>query len=158
LPRWNEVSSNSLEDKETKLISHRPLDFEVYRFNVRLFIGMMLAGIFDSYFSTLVKGGIKGLEKLAEQNAAFLYPYYWIWMIESFMRKFNENVNNYTILAKLNVGAKLDEREKDFINNIQIGDFNVASRAEDGSIKGLGVIGYVVLVRHKRGQTNVVAL
>ena len=90
------------EDKEIKLIAHRPLDFEeVYRYNVRLFIGMMLAGIFDGYFSTLVKGGIKGLKKLAEQNAAFLYPYYWIWMIETFVRRLNENEHNYIILKKL---------------------------------------------------------
>ena len=42
------------DGKEIKMIAHRPLDFEeVYQFNLRLFIGMMLAGIFDGYFSTV---------------------------------------------------------------------------------------------------------
>lgn len=147
------------EDKEIKLIAHRPLDFEeVYRYNVRLFIGMMLAGIFDGYFSTLVKGGIKGLKKLAEQNAAFLYPYYWIWMIETFVRRLNENEHNYIILKKLYTLKKLDKIEEDFINSIQIGSFNVASRDDNGKINGLSIIGYVVLVRHNRGQSKVSAL
>jgi len=65
------------DGNEIKLITHRPLDFEeVYRFNIRLFIGMTLAGIFDGYFITLFKNGIKGLRNLAEKNAAFLYAYY----------------------------------------------------------------------------------
>jgi hypothetical protein len=147
------------DGNEIKLIAHRPLDFEeVYRFNVRLFIGMMLAGIFDSYFSTLVKDGIKGLRNLAEKNAAFLYPYYWIWMIETFVRKLNEDEHNYLILDKLFKGAKLDKREEDFINSMKIGAFNVASTDPNGKITGLSALGYVVLIRHIRGQSSITAL
>ena len=34
----------------------------------------------------------------------------------------------------------------------------MASKDENGEIKGLSIIGYVVLVRHNRGQSNVSAL
>jgi hypothetical protein len=58
--------------RETKLIAHRPLDFEeVFSYNRSIFIAMMFAGMFDAYFTTLIKKGIMGLEKLASQNSMF---------------------------------------------------------------------------------------
>ena len=65
---------------------------------------MMLAGIFDAYFSTMVKGGIKGLTELAKTNPAFLYPYYWIWMVESFSTKLGARHDGFGLLRKLYEG------------------------------------------------------
>lgn len=147
------------DKNENKLVSHRPLDLvDVYGFNTRLFIAMMLAGIFDGYFSTLVKGGIKGLSDLASQNSAFLYPYYWIWMIETFQKNISKMEDGYQVLEKLYGGFELDTNEETFINGLQIGDFNVASKDENGKINGLSLLGYVVLIRHQRGQTDISAL
>jgi hypothetical protein len=56
---------------------------------------------------------------------------------------------------KLYTLKKFDKLEEDFINSIQIGSFNVAYRDENGEINGLSILGYVVLVRHNRGQSKV---
>ena len=115
----------------------------------------MLAGIFDAYFSTMVKGGIKGLTELAKTNPAFLYPYYWIWMVESFSTKLGARHDGFGLLRKLYEGVKLKNDEEKFIKSIKFGDFNVASEDENGNINGLSKLGYVVLVRHNRGHSHI---
>jgi hypothetical protein len=70
----------------------------------------------------------------------------------------NEDEHNYLILDKLFKGIKLDKREEEFINRMKIGSFNVASTGTDGKITGLSALGYVVLIRHIRGQSTVIAL
>jgi hypothetical protein len=144
------------DKNEVKLITHKVLDLEeVLKFSLRLFISMMLAGIFDAYFSTLLKGGIKGLTELAKINPSYLYPYYWIWMVESFSKKLNDRQDGFNLLRKLYNGGKLENDEEKFIKGIKFGDFNVASEDENGNINGLSNLGFVVLIRHSRGQSHV---
>ena len=101
------------DTKEFKLISHRPLDFEaVYLFNPKLFIAMMFAGIFDSYFNTLIQHGLKGIQKLAKQNPAFLYTLKLVWTIEAAISLVNE-VYGYDILEKLYHQQQLDAQEEE---------------------------------------------
>jgi hypothetical protein len=150
------VDYSYYDKSEIKLIAHKILNFEeIYRFSTRLFIAMMTAGIFDAYFSTLVKGGIKGLTELAKKNPAFLYPYYWLWMIEEFTMKLNVRQDAYRILKKLYEGVSLEQDEKVFIKNIEYGDFSVTAKDEQGNIIGLSRLGYAVLMRYRRGQNTI---
>jgi len=141
------------DGRESKLIAHRPLDFEdVYNYNRNIFIAMMFAGMFDAHFTTLIKNGIKGLEKLASQNSAFLYPAYFIYMIERFAKELDNE--GYKILDKLLAEKPLEQNELEYIKRIGFGDFKIVAEDEHGNF-GLTVLGYAVLVRHKRGQSHI---
>jgi hypothetical protein len=144
---------------EVKLISHRPLDLEaVCRFNLKLFIAMMFAGIFDSYFNTLIQGGLKGIQELAKQNPAFLYTIKWLWTIEAAISWLNENNKNnqgYKILEKLYRLQQLNEQEKELAKKMHIGGFTLVAEDESYNINGLTHFGYIVLQRYKRGQTHI---
>jgi hypothetical protein len=76
-------------------------------------------------------------------------------MIETLTNKLNTRQDAYQILKNLYEGISLKQDERDFIKDIQCGDFSVASIDEDGNINGLSRLGYVILVRYKRGQNNV---
>jgi hypothetical protein len=149
---FKDIFSYNGEVSSAKGVAHRPLDFEeVFSYNRSIFIAMMFAGMFDAYFTTLIKKGIKGLEKLASQNSAFLYPAYFIWMIENFAKRLDDK--GYQILQKILDGATLDRLESDYVKGISIGDYKVALEDEQGC--GLTFLGYAVLVRHKRGQSHI---
>jgi hypothetical protein len=138
---------------EHKLISHRPLDFRlVYEFNKRLFIAMMCAGIFDTYFNSLILSGIKGIQELAEQNAAFLAVRKWVWLIETAISWLNRNSQGYTILEKLRKLQELNEQEKELAKKMHVGGFTLVAEDDDCNITGLSNVGYIILQRHKRGQ------
>lgn len=138
---------------EQKLISHRPLDFAlVYEFNKRLFVAMMCAGIFDSYFNTIIFGGIKGIQELAKQNAAFLTVLKWVWTIETAISWLDRNTEGYTVLEKLFNLQELDEQERKLAKEMHVGGFTLVAEDELGNITGLSNFGYIVLQRHRRGQ------
>jgi hypothetical protein len=144
---------------EFKLISHRPLDFEaVCKFNIKLFIAMMFAGIFDSYFNTLIKGGLKGIQELAKQNPAFLYTIKWLQTIEAAISCVNENNKNnqaYKVLEKLYWSQQLNEQEKELAKKMHIDSFTLVDEDESCNINGLTYLGYIVLQRYKRGQSHI---
>jgi hypothetical protein len=90
------------DGEEHKLISHEPLDLEkVYDFNHKLFIAMMFAGLFDSYFNTLLNGGLKSIQELWRRNPAFLYALKYVWLIETAISWLNDHTQGYAILDKL---------------------------------------------------------
>ena len=78
---------------------------------------MMFAGIFDSYFNTLIQHGLKGIQKLAKQNPAFLYTLKLVWTIEAAISLVNE-VYGYDILEKLYHQQQLDAQEEDLQKNV----------------------------------------
>jgi hypothetical protein len=138
---------------EHKLNSHRPLDFElVYEFNTKLFVAMMCAGIFDSYFNTIIFGGIKGIQELANQNAAFLTVLKWVWTIETAISWLDSNKQGYTVLEKLFNLQELDEQERKLAKEMHVGGFTLIAEDEMCNVTGLSNFGYIVLQRHWRGQ------
>jgi hypothetical protein len=138
---------------EQKLISHKPLDFElVYEFNKRLFVAMMCAGIFDSYFNTIIFGGIKGIQELAKQNAAFLTVLKWVWTIETAISWLDKNKEGYNVLEKLFNLQELDEQERKLAKEMHVGGFALVAEDERCNITGLSNFGYIVLQRHRRAQ------
>jgi hypothetical protein len=76
-------------------------------------------------------------------------------MVESFSKKLNDRQDGFNLLRKLYNGGKLENDEEKFIKGIKFGDFNVASEDENGNINGLSNLGFVVLIRHSRGQSHV---
>lgn len=142
--------------EEFKLISHRPLDFErVYSFNHMLFVAMMFAGIFDSYFNTLIHENLKGIQELAAKNPAFLYTLKWVSILERLIKKVELNDKGYETLGKLYSGQKLDNKERMFADTLQIGDFSLPAKDENGNMSGLTQLGYAALTRFRRGQSNI---
>lgn len=98
------------------MISHHQLDLEqVYAFNPDLLVAIISAGIYDSYFTTILDRGFSGIKELADRNPAFLYPLNWIWRLETAISWLNENRDGYKILDKLLRRQRLDTSEKDFI-------------------------------------------
>jgi hypothetical protein len=143
------------DTNEFKLISHRPLDLEaVYLFKPKLFIAMMFAGIFDSYFNTLLQVGLKGIQKLAKQNPAFLYTLKLVWTIEAAISLVNE-VHGYAVLEKLYHQQQLDAQEEELAKKMHIGGFSLTTEDKNDTIDGLSGLGYIVLQRFKRKQIDI---
>ncbi len=141
--------------EEVKLISHRPLDFEsVYSFNHMFFVAMMFAGIFDSYFNSLIHQNLKGIQELAAKNPAFLYTLKWVSILERLIKKVELNDKGYEILGKLYSGRDLDNKESEFADTLQIGDFSLPYKDENGNMSGLTQLGYAALTRFRRRQLN----
>lgn len=144
------------DSNEYRLISHRPLDFEiVYRFNSKLFVAMMSAGIFDGYFNTLIEGGLEGIQNLAKKNPAFLSTLHWVWRIETAISSLNENKIGYVILEKLFNLEELNEHEIALTRKMHVRDYTLYSEDENHNIDGLSILGYIVLQRYKRKQTEI---
>jgi hypothetical protein len=142
--------------KELKLIAHRPLDLEmVYKFNRDLFLAILSAGVFDSYFTTVISSGLKGIEELAKRNQALLYPLKWFWRYEAAISWINENPYGYKILEKLFNQEQLDQHETDLAKKMHVGDFTLVAEDENCNINGLSYFGYIILERYKKGQTDI---
>jgi hypothetical protein len=141
-------------EKESKLISHNPLDLEqVYVFNPDMLIAVLSAGIFDGYFTTIIQKGLKGIEELSNRNPAFLYPLKMIWKVETSMAWLNENKEGYSILEKISEGQVLDDSEKAFLRKMSENHLDLVATDEHTGEYGLNYIGYFVLKRFRRGNS-----
>jgi hypothetical protein len=115
---------------------------------------MMFAGIFDSYFNTLLQVGLKGIQKLAKQNPAFLYTLKLVWTIEAAISLVNE-VHGYAVLEKLYHQQQLDAQEEELAKKMHIGGFSLTTEDKNDTIDGLSGLGYIVLQRFKRKQIDI---
>ncbi len=61
------------------------------------------------------------------------------------MKKVELNDREYEILGKLYGGQELDNKEKKFADTLQIGDFRLAAKDENGNMSGLTQLGYAGL-------------
>ena len=139
--------------QEIKLISHRPLDIEkVFEFNHDLYVAIMAAGTFDSYFSTIIENGIKVIKDAITKNPTLLYPLKWIWIIDKAIIWLNENTDGYKILKKLSQNNPLNTHEKNFVTKMIKDHVNLVAEDKECNFVGLNRIGYIVLERHHRGQ------
>lgn len=146
--------------KEQKIISHMPLNMQdVSNFNLDLFIAMMGAGLFDGHFNTLVKNSFMGINELEKENPSFLYSFKIIYKIERWLKWLNSNPIGYSILNKLFYLKKLEQTEKDFLTKMsketKIGEYSLFKKDLDGTIKGLNMFGYMVLIRYKNQDHNI---
>ncbi len=142
--------------KESKLISHYPLDLEqVYAFNPDMLVAILSAGIFDGYFTTIIQKGLKGIEELLNRNPAFLYPLTMIWKVETSIAWLNENKEGYDILQKLSTGQGLNDNEKAFVRKMSESHINLVATEGHTGEHGLNYIGYFVLERFRRGYSHI---
>jgi hypothetical protein len=93
------------------------------------------------------------LEELRGRNPAFLYSLS-VWLVETSIAWLNKHPLGYVILDKLYKHQKLEEDEEKIAKEMYIGDFSLVGVKENQEIEGLTYIGYMVFVRHKRGQIN----
>jgi hypothetical protein len=100
-------------------------------------VAMMCAGIFDSYFNTIFFGGIKGIQELAKQNAAFLTVLKWIWTIETAISWLDRNKEGYTVLEKLFNLQELDEQERKLAKEMHVGGFMLVAEDEMHNVTGI---------------------
>src|SRR5215208_6104630 len=142
--------------RESKLVGHRPLNLEeVHAFSPDILIAILSAGIFDSYFTTIIKKGLQGIEELSNRNPAFLYPLRMIWKIETSIAWLNENYEGYNILEKLSSGLILNDNEKTFVKKMSEYRMDLVVTDLETGEQGLSYIGYFVLERFRRGLSNV---
>ncbi|MGI0041728.1 MAG: hypothetical protein ACRD94_07170, partial [Nitrosopumilaceae archaeon] len=145
------------DPKESKLIAHYPLNLKsVYDFNSDLFIAIMCAGLFDSYFTTIIEKGIQGIEDLINTNPAFLYPLKWIWVLDTAIIWLNQNPEGYKILEKLSKHEQLDNTEKDFVKKMFDNHLNLVGEDKECNFIGLSYLGNMIYQRYKRGMTKII--
>jgi hypothetical protein len=145
------------DSQENKLIEHFPIDLEkIYSFNSDLYVAIILAGLFDSYFTTIIKSGLKNLEHMIEQNPMLRFPFKWIWMIDTAIIWLNEHKEGYLLLEKLMRGeTTLDDKEKELAQKINENRLDLIVEDENCDNFGVSHLGYMVFQRYKRGQTDV---
>jgi hypothetical protein len=74
------------QKNEHKLVNHKPLDLEaVYNFSEDLYIAITAAGLFDGYFTTCIRKGLKGADKLFKKNPAFLYSLTIVYKLDTYV-------------------------------------------------------------------------
>jgi hypothetical protein len=150
------VDYSFMDGREVKLIAHRPLVVEeVQQFNQDLFVAMMCAGLCDSYFTTIIEGGLAGIHELIKKHPAFAYPLKWIWVVDTAIIWLNKNKEGYRILEKLSNNKKLDSNEMEFMNKMIENNIDLISEDKDCNIIGINYIGYMVLQRYKRGMIDI---
>lgn len=87
-----------------------------------------------------------------------MYTIKWIWTIEtaiSWLDQNNRNNQAYNILEKLHRLQQLNEQEKELAKKMQVDGFTLVAEDESCNINGLTYLGYIVLQRYKRGQTQI---
>lgn len=145
------------DGEQKKIIEHFPIDLEkIYSFNSDLYVAIIIAGLFDSYFTTIIKTGLKNLEKIIKKNPLLRYPFKWIWIIDTAIIWLNENKEGYKILEKLMRGdSVLNDFEKQMVQKINENRLDLIVEDEDCTNFGLSYLGYMVFQRYKRGQTDI---
>lgn len=128
---------------------------QVYRFNSDLFISIMSAGFFDAHFTTILEKGMKGITKLAKDNPVFLYPLRYIWEIDTNIIWLNKHPAGFKILDKLYRRQQLNEEEIKLVNEMFNNHMRLVIKDKKCNIIGLNFIGYTILMRYKRGQTQI---
>ncbi len=147
------------EKGETKLITHDPLNLEdVYNFHPDLFLSITMAGLFDSYFTTIMQEGIKGMKELANRNPAFLYILKIILTVEIGINWLNQNTDGYPILSKLFEEEKLSASEKQFVDKMLQDKVDFIVPPTETKPVGINLYGFMINQRYKRGMTTVTLL
>jgi len=145
------------DGKEHKLIEHFPIDLEnVFSFSKELYVAVIMAGFFDSYFTTIIKSGLKNLNAMIDKQPILRYPFKWIWMLDTAIIWINENPGGYEILEKLMKGAtKLNDSEKQYVEKMNEENLDLIVEDEKCEQFGVSYLGYTVFQRYKRGYTKV---
>jgi hypothetical protein len=141
------------EDRESKFIEHHPLDLEqIYQFSPDLFVAVLIAGMFDGHFSSIIGKGLKGVQELVKKNPAYFYPLRMIWLVENAIQWLNEHKEGYEILEKFAMKSPLTEDEQKFLDDMSNRFIGMVA-TEEGN-KGIGIIGFAILHRINHDQTH----
>ncbi len=142
-------------DDESKIIAHHALNFEdVYGFNPDLFLAMTMAGLFDSYFTSIIKNGLKGIKELYEKNPAILSVLNMVWYVEQAINWLNEHVEGYLVLDKLYKEETLTKLELEIVNSMIEKKLGIIVTPKDNEPLGVNIYGFIIRHRHKQGMTN----
>jgi len=139
--------------RESKFIGHHRLDLEtIYQFSPALFVAILTAGLFDAHFSTIVETGFKGVRELIARNAAYFYPFQYIFTLEKIIRWFDEEPERYKVLKKVASGEQLTDEERKVANYMHDNFIGVVAR-ENGR-EGTGFMGDAIIFRLDRNQLH----